>query len=54
MQEPGVAGPVELGPGTALAPPLSVVSPVLSTKPGTDRILRWKLPACSGTPQTVS
>ena len=40
--------------GPPRAPPVSVVSPVLSTNPGTDSTLRWKLPACSRSPQTVS
>ncbi len=40
--------------GPPRGPPVSVVSPVLSTNPGTDSTLRWKFPACSRSPQTVS
>jgi hypothetical protein len=38
-------------PGAAA---VSVWSPVDSTKPGTERTLRWKLPAYSFWPQTIS
>lgn len=54
VQEAGVAGAVETGPGPPLEPPRPAVVPVDSTKPGTDRTLRWKFPACRVRPQTAS